>query len=162
MMKLSLSEIENWQDFESLIADYFSGLGQLETNNISNVEVQQGGDGGDGGMDMLVTFQFFDVIDNHQKKWVVQCKFLERSVSKADLATVNIPSLIHEYGADGYILICKNRVTKILAIMFENLQRNCKFGYSYKIWRGNDFIQQLKGRRDLTLQYFPKFHNFMK
>ena len=161
-MRLNLSEIENWREFEDLVADYFKDIQKHPENNVTEVLVESSGHGGDGGRDILVTFRVFDSIFVHQKKWVIQCKFYKDSLSKSNLATVNIPSLIHEYGADGYILICKNGVTAKVSEMFENLRRNCKFQYKYLIWTGNQLIGKIMPRAELVEQYFPKYLIFTR
>ena len=159
-MRLSLDEIEDWKDFENLVADYFKKVAESEDNSITHVKVHLSGDGSDGGKDMLVILQISDSLVDIERKWVVQCKFLEKSVSKSHLVSVNIPSLIHEHGADGYILICKNRTTTKVTEMFYNLCHNCRFKYKYVIWTGNDLIKKIIGRKDLIKQYFPKYCNF--
>jgi hypothetical protein len=107
--KLDLDEILDWQTFEGLLTDYFRET--KEERNIKNITVEASGEGSDGGRDILVTFLITDSIMSFERKWVVQCKYYGRSVSKTDLSTINIPTLIHEYNADGYLLVCKGNVT---------------------------------------------------
>lgn len=127
-MKLDLHEIESGSEFEDLVADYFR---QIKGANITDVLVQPSGDspGGDGGRDILVTFSLNDSIQSFKRIWVIQCKFHETPIGKSKISDVNIPSLIHEHGADGYLLICKTIANKRLTEQFENLNKNCKFGY---------------------------------
>src|SRR5688572_16648713 len=99
---IEFDEVPNWQTFENLVADYFRSI--KEQKNIVDITVDQSGEGPDGGRDILITFQISDTIAQFFRKWVVQCKFYDRPVSKAELADINIPTLIHEYGADGYLL----------------------------------------------------------
>ena len=122
-MKLDFSEIKDWKEFENLAATYFKSIPAILDNNVTEVKVQPSGEGSDGGRDILVTFRVFDGITVYKRKWVVQCKFYDKAVSKTQLSTINIPSLIHEYGADGYLLICKNDVTSKVSEMFENLEK---------------------------------------
>src|SRR4051812_19575159 len=135
--KLDFAEISNWRDFEDLVADYFQEV-QKEEQNIIEVRVQPTGVGSDGGRDILVTFRITDSIIPFERRWVIQCKFYKTAVSKNRLSTINIPTLIHEYGADGYLLVCKGDVTSKVSEMFENLERECKLGYRYVFWRGNE------------------------
>ena len=59
----------------------------------------------------------------------MQCKFYDRSVSKTELSDINIPTLIHEYGAHGYLLVCKGGVTSTVSTMFENLRKKRREHY---------------------------------
>jgi predicted helicase len=159
-MKLDFSEIKDWKEFENLAAAYFNSLPEMRDNSISEVFVQSSGEGSDGGRDILVTFRLSDTVITYERKWVVQCKFYNKSVSKSELSTINIPSLIHEYGADGYLLICKNGVTAKVSEMFENFRKNCRFRYSYLIWDGSTFLRYIINGNDLLEQYFPKYYKF--
>jgi hypothetical protein len=158
MDRLSFDEIDNWQVFEDLVADYFREIKGDQEFNVTNVEVRQTGAGGDGGRDILVTLSVNDSIVSFERIWVVQCKFYARDVSKSHLFDVNIPSLIHEYGADGYLLICKNHVTASLSTMIENLKDNCRFKYHYENWNGTNFLSRIRMKPRLIENYFP-LHN---
>jgi predicted helicase len=159
-MKLDFSEIKDWKEFENLTAAYFWGIPDILENNVTEVFVEPSGEGSDGGRDILVQFRVYDSVIAYKRKWVVQCKFYDNAVSKTELSKINIPSLIHEYGADGYLLICKNGVTSKVSEMFENLRKNCRLGYDYLIWDGPFFIKNLKNNRDLIEQYFPLYNEF--
>lgn len=160
--KLSLLEITDWREFEDLVASYFRKIYQSAENSLMEVEVKHSGIGADGGRDMLITFRFFDSIVPFNRRWVVQCKFYDKPVPKTKLADVNIPSLIHEYKADGYLLICKMGVTAGVSNMFENLNLNCRFGYSYVYWTGNELIEKIRVIPDIVTQYFPKYARFFE
>lgn len=160
--KLDLDEISDWQTFEGLLTDYFRET--KEKRNIKNITVEASGEGSDGGRDILVTFLITDSIMSFERKWVVQCKYYGRSVSKTDLSTINIPTLIHEYNADGYLLVCKGNVTSNVTEMFESLRDKCKMGYSYMIWTGSDLVTQLlmQPPQPLIQKYFPEYYEFLK
>lgn len=160
--KLDLDEISDWQTFEGLLTDYFSEI--KEERNIKDITVEASGEGSDGGRDILVTFLITDTIISFERKWVVQCKYCKRSVSKTDLSTINIPTLIHEYNANGYLLVCRGNVTSNVTKMFENLRDKCKMGYSYMIWTGSDLITQLlmQPPQPLIQKYFPEYYEFLK
>lgn len=159
-MELSFLEIPNWKKFEDLAAAYFRSIPDKHSNSVTEVFVQPSGEGSDGGRDILVTFRSSDSIVFHERKWVIQCKFYDRAISKSELSTINIPSLIHEYGADGYLLICKNGVTSKVSEMFENFRSNCRFGYSYMIWDGSFFLEQIMDNNSLLALYFPMYKKF--
>lgn len=159
--KLDLDEISDWQTFEELVTDYFRET-EVE-RNIKRIKVEPSGEGSDGGRDILVTFLITDSIEFFERKWVVQCKYYGRSVSKTELSTINIPTLIHEYNADGYLLVCKGNVTSPVTKMFESLRKKCKMGYSYMIWTGSDLITQLlvQPPQPLIQKYFPEYYEFL-
>jgi len=161
-MILSFDEIKDWQAFEDLAAAYFRSVQRDKNNDIIQVDVEPSGEGPDGGCDIFVSFEVSDSIRNFKRKWVVQCKFYSQSVSKRHLASVNIPSLVHEYGADGYLLICKQGVTAGTRAMFKNLNSNCKFKYTYEIWEGRQFLNMLQTRVDILTAYFPEFFQYCK
>lgn len=143
----------------NLVAAYFREV--EKEKNIIDIKVEPSGIGPDGGRDILITFEMTDSIIPFTRKWVVQCKFYE-ILSKADLATINIPSLIHEYGANGYLLICKGDVSSTLTDMFENLRRECRLGYSYMIWTGDQLKNMLRVKVSLFPGYFPEYHQFLQ
>jgi predicted helicase len=159
--KLDFDEISRWGDFENLVADYFKV--NKKVKNIKEVRVDPSGKGSDGGRDILVTFRFNDSIDTFERKWVVQCKFHKKAVSNKDLSTVNIPTLVHQYNADGYLLVCRNNVTSNVSKMFEDLNDACKMNYQYTIWTGSIFLTQLYTQRPRPLiqKYFPKYYLFV-
>src|SRR5262249_38022104 len=93
---------------------------------------------------------------------IVQCKFQEQTISPRDLADRNIPSLVHQYGADGYLLICKTDVTSGVSAMFEGLNAQCRFKYKYEIWQGEQLKQRLLLKPSIIKQYFPDYHEFLE
>ncbi len=161
-MKLSYKEIEDWQVFEDLVAAYFKAIPKDESNNITAVKVEASGEGPDGGRDILVSFQIDDSVQTFERIWVIQCKFYTNSVSKTNLANCNIPTLIHEYKADGYLLVCKTGVTAGVSDMFEKLNKNCKLGYNYDFWTGTQFLQKVMMLEEILKLYFPEYYRYLK
>lgn len=157
---LDLNEITDWRQFENLVAAYFMEV--KADKSIVDVQVEPSGVGPDGGRDILITFQMTDSIFPFTRRWVVQCKFYDRILSKGDLATVNIPSLIHEYGAHGYLLVCKGDVSSTVTATFENLNRECRFGYSYMIWNGDRLQNMLRVKTALFPSYFPEYEEYLQ
>ena len=105
-MRLTFDEIEDDKVFEQLTASYFRELKEIPDNSITNVLVHETGEGTDGGRDILIEFDLSDDIKVFKRRWVIQCKFREDSVSPSHLKSINIPTLIHSYNAQGYLL-CK-------------------------------------------------------
>ncbi|SRR5260370_30674124 len=160
---LDFSEISNGLKFENLVADYFREM--KAAKNIIEVDVKPPSEGSDGGRDILVTFRINDSIQSFDRRWVVQCKFWKKSVSPSIISSVNIPTLVHQYNADGYLLICKNDVTSGLTQMFDQLEQNCFMHYRYTVWNGEAFKTQLltlRANSPVLKKYFPKYHQFVK
>jgi hypothetical protein len=160
---IDFSEISDGLHFENLVADYFKEM--KDAKNIIEVDVKPPSEGSDGGRDILVSFRFTDSIQSFVRRWVVQCKFWKNSVPPSSLSSVNIPTLIHQYNANGYLLVCKSNVTSGVAKMFEQLGQNCSMHYRYVIWNGEAFKSQLVTLRSdspLLKKYFPAYQKFVK
>lgn len=161
-MRLSLDEIHSWKDFEDLIADYFRLIKNADENSLIEVRVDPSGEGTDGGRDVFLIFRINDSISIYERRWVVQCKFYTKSLSTRDINSVNIPTLIHQYGAEGYLLVCKNSVSSKVSEMFEDLRKNCCFNYSYEIWDGNILLSKLLVKPELIKKFFPKYQDYLE
>ncbi len=162
MKNLSLNEIKKWNDFEDLVAAYFRQVKLDKEVNIESVEVQQTGTGGDGGRDILVSFIVNDSVMTFKRIWVVQCKFYNQDVSKSHLSDINIPSLIHQYAANGYLLICKKNITSTLSASFESLNKNCKFGYRYEFWNQNNLLGRIRLKEEVVKTFFPLHAKYLE
>jgi hypothetical protein len=166
MNKLSFDEIKSGEEFEALVAAYFRIVKNDEDSSLKEVreiDVKQKGKGPDGGIDILLTFEITDPILKFQRKWVVQCKFLNKpSTYKSDIGQINIPTLIHEYGAVGYLLVIRNQAEVQLQDTFDRLNKNCKLGYQYEIWTGDKFISKLLSVQSLLEQFFPKYYQLTR
>ena len=160
-MNLSFEEITDGDHFEDLVAEFFRNLKNDPENNITNVDVFQSGIGNDGGRDILIEFDLSDDIKIFKRKWVVQCKFHNGTISPSRVQSVNIPTLIHSYGASGYLLVCKSRPTSGLTNLFERLSNECRNNYQYECWNGNQFLSKLRLKNELHSIYFPKYHNYI-
>jgi hypothetical protein len=162
MPELSFEEIKNGGHFEdltiALTIAYFDSLKNVLGPGISQVQIMGSGVGPDGGKDIIVIFNVTD-LSNFKRKWVVQCKFLERNVSASDINDVHIPQLLYSLSACGYLLICKQKPTSKLVNHFEDLNENCKEKYSYLIWTGEEFKRKLyEADKAIHKQFFPKYH----
>lgn len=148
--RLTFDELTGWQNFEDLIVSYFR-----ETEGYT---VEPSGVGSDGGRDILLTYKSTDNISaSFERKWVIQCKFYSKTLSKSDIADINIPTLIHEYGAIGYLLICRRDVSSKVSETFENLRSRCKLGYNYEIWTGSELKRRILIHPSLMQLYFPNY-----
>jgi hypothetical protein len=68
--------------------------------------------------------------------------------------------LIHEHGADGYLLVCRRDVSSKVREMFKGLKDNCRFSYNYEIWTGNEFKDKILLHEKLIQKYFPEYWVF--
>jgi hypothetical protein len=93
----------------------------------------------------------------------VQCKYSEdyTAIGKKMLSEVNIPSLIHEYRADGYLLVSNSTLSAPLTLQFERFQKDCKFGYRYDFWDGDRFLVRIGYQSSLWPAFFPAYNKFM-
>ncbi len=162
LQQLDWSEITNDNRFEALCKAYFETLTEEKNNQIDSVEASAPAEGADGGQDLIVTFGMSDGLSQFARKWVVQCKFESRSVGKSKMQSVNIPALIHQYGAVGYLLICKTLPTTQLEHHFEDLKKNCRFEYKYEIWTGDDFLSRILEKENIVKLYFPKYYAYIQ
>jgi len=164
-MKLSLDDIQDWKQFEELVKHYFDGVAKQNENDVLTSFVEPSGEGPDGGRDLLVTLICRDSVAEYERRWVVQCKFHKEALSPSELSQTNIPGLITQYNANGYILVCKNGPTSGTTDMFEKLRKSKfskLFGYRYEIWTGEDLVSKVFERMDLLQQYFPDYWNFLR
>lgn len=154
-MKLSFDEIKNWAEFEDLAASYFRSQDEY------NIEVRLSADNSADDRRNLILSLNYDspILSSFKQKWVVQCKFYDRDVRNSDFSDINIPSLIHEYNAVGFLLICREGVMHTLQQKFNNLEKNCKFGYVYRIWTGANFLDKITMQKSevVLTQYFSVY-----
>jgi hypothetical protein len=155
-MKLSFDEIGDWQEFENLATSFFEKVSK-ERNDALEVFVEPSGTGSDGGRDILVSINVNDSFISYKRKWVVQCKFYKKDLTKTEIAGISISDLIDEHGADGYLLICKNGVTAPVSNQFESLRAKCKSNRNYLIWTGSQFLDKLMLHQDILQRYFPNY-----
>ncbi|MCE7933255.1 MAG: hypothetical protein DYG96_01545 [Chlorobi bacterium CHB2] len=157
---LDFDEITGPRKFEELVAAYFKSLPENRENNIATVgSMNPSSVGPDGGVDIVVTLNMTDSLSGFQRKWVVQCKFHESSVGIKALGAIQLTSLIEQYDAVGYLLICKTNPTTQLARLFKDLTEN-KNGYQYLIWTGEQFKSRLLEQPSIHKQFFPEYHAY--
>jgi hypothetical protein len=95
--------------------------------------------------------------------WVVQCKYSTGgSVGLGAISDVDIPTLIHEYAAAGYLLVSNATLSSPLTEKFEHLQDNCRFGWSFKFWDGDAYLERIRVQPSVWPEYFPTYDWFMK
>jgi len=156
---LDLNEITDPRAFEELVVAYFSVLHENRENNITGVIASPSSVGSDGGVDILVTLTVTDSLSRFERRWVVQCKFHERSIGLQQLGLVSPTSLIEQHDAVGYLLICKTNPTTQLANLFKDLTEN-RNEYQYLIWTGEQLKTRLLEQPLIHKQFFPKYYAY--
>lgn len=160
-MQLDFRNIRDEDHFENLVADYFRALADNPDNNIVSVDAKQTGKGADGGRDILVELVFSDEIVTFKRTWVVQCKYRENNISPGEIKEVNIPTLVHSYNADGYLLVCKSNPTAGTTSLFERLNEKCTNQYEYQVWNGDQFLRMCRVLEALHATYFSDYHDWI-
>jgi hypothetical protein len=156
---LDFKEIRDDTHFEQLVRECFERMAE-QTPHLSSVEVRQGGKGTDEGCDLLLSFEMADnILASYPKTWVIQCKFHTRNISPRHINEINIPSLIHSNGADGYLLVCSSQPTSGTTKLLDKLRANCKFNYKYECWDGEKLKEKILSDTQLQQQFFPMYYS---
>jgi hypothetical protein len=158
---LSFDEIRDWEQFQELVAEFFRTCKTDGSLNVTEVEAMVSGRGPDGGCDIEVILRLHDGIKPFHRKWIVQCKFHSDTVGLPEMASGSIPDLLHQYNADGYLLICRNSLSARLTDQLKALAQGCRHGRHYCWWSGDEFIKQLRSKPTLIEHFFPKYHLFI-
>ena len=99
----------------------------------------------DRGRDFLVTENTFDTFGSLlQKKWLVQCKFSDKSISPK-----TIPDWVNrtvEHEVDGYWLITNNDLTPDLFDQLNDVPKNKHYKFETRVWQRNTFDIKLATR----------------
>ena len=141
----------DWSKLKGRKGDTFEKLVEsllpLESNII---EVNPVGktNAGDRGRDFLVIERSVNALGGSPtKKWLVQCKFSEKSIS-----TKSIPDWVTrtiEHGVDGYWLITNNDLTPDLFDQLSDVPRNENYKFETRFWQRNTFDIKLTTRPEL-------------
>jgi len=154
-LKLSLDEIETWEEFQDLVQSFFEALVAKEDNQVKNVRSKKTGRGGDGGRDILVELDMHDGIQAFKRTWVVQCK-AERTTKPLNGTELSgIRDLLDQNEADGYLLICKGRASSKMTKLLEDLEKTDRLRRCYTYWDGPQFCNTLYPFDELIKTYFP-------
>lgn len=159
-LKLSFDEIEDWEEFQDLVQAYFEALVKQKDSLVKVVRAKKSGRGSDGGRDILVEMDMHDGIQAFKRRWVVQCKFEQRSRFPAN--TGGIRDLLDTHKANGYLLVCKSRASAGITKCLEELEKSDSNGRCYVYWDGPQFRTWLLPFDELIKRYFPKYHEAVK
>ncbi|MGL2963380.1 restriction endonuclease [Flavobacterium sp. RSB2_4_14] len=131
----------DWKKLKDDKGDYFEKL--VETilpleKNITIVETIGKTRAGDRGRDFIVIEETNDTFGTKlTKKWLVQCKFSENSISPRTIP--DWVTRIVEHNVDGYWLITNNDLTPDLYDQMHEVPKNEKYKFETRIWQRNTF-----------------------
>lgn len=141
----------DWTKLKDYKGDHFEKLVetllQLESN-LSEIKSVGKTNAADRGRDFIVIENSVDTFGMPlQKKWLVQCKFSEKSISpKAIPDWVN---RIVEHEVDGYWLITNNDLTPDLFDQLNDVPKNRHYKFETRIWQRNTFDIKLATRPEV-------------
>ena len=95
----------------------------------------------DRGRDFEVTEVINEFGNRKEIKWLVQCKYSEKSISPNSIAGWTDRIIEHKY--DGFWLMTNNDITPSLFDQFKDVDSNVKFGFKVKFWQRSDFDVKL-------------------
>ena len=156
-MASPLDTILDGHEFQRIVAEYFRCLKDEEHRyKITDIEVEDNGEGPDGGCDILVVFHFEDAIKQHSHRWVVECKFHNKSVGVGSVDTNNLYGVLKSNNANGYLLVCKKDASTTLRQRFRDMSAN--EDYDFVIWNGTQLWRKFVERKSLLKAFFPSFY----
>lgn len=157
-LKISLEEIEDWEEFQDLVQAFFKALVKREDSLVKVVRAKKTGRGSDGGRDILVEMEMDDGIQAFTRRWVVQCKANGKARRTEKAAVEGVRDLLDVYKADGFLLICKARASAKLTQLLEELEKSDPRGRCYVYWDGPQFCNLLYPLEDIIRVFFPQYH----
>ncbi|WP_223599615.1 restriction endonuclease [Chryseobacterium sp. GVT01B] len=95
----------------------------------------------DRGRDFEVYEKVESFGNGEEKKWLVQCKFSENSISPNHISGWTDRVIEHNYY--GFWLMTNNDITPSLFDQFKDVEKNEKFNIKTKFWQRSDFYVKL-------------------
>ncbi len=137
-------------DWSSISYAYFEKLCRdlLEKLKFRDVKNYGKANAADGGRD-IEAYEVYDTITGpEKKKWLFQCKHLNRSLNKKDL--LGIRDLIEQYNVDAFGILCTKDFTPE-AIDYLNSYNEKRISIIF--WSGEDIERQLEHYPELIMKY---------
>lgn len=132
----------SYVDFEKLCRDLLEKLKFREVKNYGKANAA------DGGRD-IEAYEIYDTITGpEKKKWLFQCKHLNRSLNKKDL--LGVRDLIEQYKVDAFGILCTNDFTPE-AIDYLNSYNEKRISIIF--WSGEDIERKLEQCPELVTKY---------
>lgn len=148
----------DWSKLKDNKGEYFERLTEtllpLEPN-LTDIKSIGKTNAADRGRDFLVTEKSFDTFGLPvEKKWLVQCKFSDKSISPK-----TIPDWVNrivEHEVDGYWIITNNDLTPDLFDQLNDVPKNKHYKFETRVWQRNTFDIKLATRPEafITGLYF--------
>lgn len=104
----------------------------------------------DRGRDFEVIEKVGGLNSDNQKKWLVQCKFSENSISPSSIAGWTDRIIEHKY--DGFWLMTNNDITPNLFDQFKDIANNADFEIETRFWQRSDFHIKLNVHSELFIK----------
>jgi hypothetical protein len=95
----------------------------------------------DRGRDFEVTEKLDEITKVSEKKWLVQCKYSESSISPSSIA--GWTDRVIEHGYNGYWLMTNNDITPTLFDQFKDVEKSKNYNIEIKFWQRSDFYIKL-------------------
>jgi hypothetical protein len=146
----------DWTKLKDDKGDTFEKL--IETllpleNNILDVKPIGKTNAADRGRDFIVLENVTNTFGQKvEKKWLVQCKYSETSISPK-----TVPDWVNrivEHGANGYWLITNNDLTPSLFDQLNEIPKNEHYKFETKFWQRNTFDIKLATRPEVFASEF--------
>jgi hypothetical protein len=156
-VRTPIDDINDGHQFQRIVAEYFRCLkNESHGFKISDIEVEDNGEGADGGCDILVVFHFEDAIRRHTHRWVIECKCHNKAVGIGSVDTGNIVGVLKQHKAKGYLLVCKKDASSQLKKRFQEMSANDDC--DYVVWNGVQLWHKFVERKNLLEAFFPEYH----
>ncbi|MEO5777201.1 MAG: restriction endonuclease [Flavobacterium sp.] len=104
----------------------------------------------DRGRDFDVIEKIENLGEITERKWLVQCKYSENSISPSAISGWTDRVIEHDYY--GYWLMTNNDMTPNLFDQFKDVEKNEKYGIKIKFWQRSDFYIKLNVNSELFLK----------
>lgn len=141
----------NWSNLKDSKGDYFEKLTETLLSlepNLKEIKPIGKTNAADRGRDFLVTEKSFDTFGMpFEKKWLIQCKFSERSISTKTVPDWVTRTIEHE--VDGYWLITNNDLTPDLFDQLNDVPKNKHYKFETRVWQRNTFDIKLATRPEV-------------
>jgi len=103
----------------------------------------------DRGRDFEVVEKIDGIDSKRDLKWLVQCKFSDKSISPSTISGWTDRVIEHNY--DGYWLMTNNDITPSLFDQFKDVSENVNYKIKTKFWQRNDFNVKLNVNSELFI-----------
>lgn len=104
----------------------------------------------DRGRDFEVIEKADNMNEHNERKWLVQCKFSETSISPSKISGWTDRMIEHKYY--GYWLMTNSDITPTLFDQFKDVEKNNEYNIKTKFWQRSDFYIKLNVHSELFIK----------